>query len=121
MRVRGRTKLALAAGIVLAVCALTASAGTATGASAGVGLIPLAGTGSPQTGDFTPSGAHQVEFPAPADAATGPDPFSGSIVNRSLSTGNGKGAPANSTAKAKSNPAFNVGFWGLNFYPQRYA
>ncbi|MBA3734052.1 MAG: hypothetical protein H0W90_02460 [Actinobacteria bacterium] len=86
--------------------------------------ILRAGTGSPQTGAFTPSGAGdvtQAEFPGELDSDAGPSPFGGTIVNRSLSKGNGKGASATSTGKAKSNPQFNTGFEGLNFYQQRYA
>src|SRR5205807_3687436 len=124
MRLRGRTKVGLIAVLVLAVCALTASAGTATGASAAASLVPLAGTGSPQAGDFTPSGvgdATQAEFPGQGDEEQGPDAYSGNIVDRSLSTGPGNGASVNSGKKAKSNPIFNFGFEGLNHYQQRYS
>ena len=91
MRLRGRTKLGLVAVLTLAVCALTASAGTATGASASASLVPLAGTGSPQTGEFTPSSGDVTdeEFAGEGeDADTGPDPYNGPI---SLSTGTGHG------------------------------
>jgi hypothetical protein len=119
---RRRTKFAFLAVLTVAVCALTASAGTATGASASGTLIPRAGTGSPQTGSFTPSGVNDVFDEEFADEGQeegeGPDPFNGSI---SLSTGTGSGASINSSKKAKSNPAFNSGFEGLNFYQQRYA
>jgi hypothetical protein len=122
MRLRGRTKLALLAVLAFAVVALTAAAGTATGASA-ASAVPLAGTGSPQAGDFTPSGTSDVtdqEFAGEdEDADQGPDPFNGSI---SLSNGStGQGASVNSGKKAKSNPAFNSGFEGLNHYQQRYS
>ena len=86
--------------------------------------IPIAGTTAPQTGDYTPSGASdvtQAEFPGQLDTESGPGPYPGTIVNRSLSTGTGKGASANSGKKAKSNPQFVSGFEGLNFYQQRYA
>src|SRR3954453_6888900 len=86
--------------------------------------IPIAGTTAPQTGAFTPSGTNdltQAEFPGQADDESGPGPYPGSIVNRSLSTGTGNGVSANSGKKAKSNPQFNTGFEGLNFYQQRYA
>src|SRR6266852_6126108 len=46
------------------------------------GQVPLVGTGSAQTGEFTPSGAGdvtQVEFPA-GDDDEGPDPFNGTSV-----------------------------------------
>jgi hypothetical protein len=120
MRLRGRTKLALLAVLALAVVVLTASAGTATGASA-VSAVTLAGTGSPQTGEFTPSsgeGAGDEFAGEDEDADTGPDPFDGSI---SLSDGSGQGSSANSAKKAKSNPTFNFGFEGLNHYQQRYS
>jgi hypothetical protein len=122
MALRRRTKFAFLAVLTVAVCALTASAGTAAGASASGTLIPRAGTGSPQTGAFTPSGANDVfdeEFAGEGqEQGDGPAPFNGSI---SLSTGTGSGASINSSKKAKSNPTFNTGFEGLNFYQQRYA
>jgi hypothetical protein len=86
--------------------------------------IPMAGTTAPQTGAFTPSGSNdltQAEFPGQADSETGPGPYPGTIVNRSLSTGSGNGVSVNSGKKAKSNPQFVSGFEGLNFYQQRYA
>jgi hypothetical protein len=117
MRLRGRTKLALLAVLALAVCALTASAGAATGASASA--VPRTGTGSPQTGEFTPSGAGvtQDEFPT-GDNDEGPDPYNGTI---SLSTGAGGGPTVSGGKKAKSNPTFDFGFEGLNHYQQRYS
>src|SRR5919201_482698 len=120
MRLRGRTKLVLLAGLALAVCGLTAATGTATGASAGAS-VPLAGTGGPQTGAFTPwDGSAGEEF-AGAEGENGPDPYAGNIIDRSLSTGAGNGVSVNSGKKAKSNPTFNFGFQGLNFYQQRYS
>jgi hypothetical protein len=86
--------------------------------------ISISGTTSPQTGDFTASGsgdATQAEFPGQMDAASGPGPYPGTIVNRSLSNGRGKGVSVNSGQKSKSNPQFNFGFEGLNLYQQRYA
>jgi hypothetical protein len=125
MRLRRRTKLACVAVLALAVCALTASAGTATGASAAASsLVPRVGTGGPQTGEFTPSGASDVtsaEFPGQGDDEEGVDAYSGNIVDRSLSTGPGNGASITSGKKAKSNPTFNFGFEGLNHYQQRYS
>jgi hypothetical protein len=120
---RRRMRSALGAVLALAVCALTASAGTATGASAAASsLVPRAGTGGPQTGAFTPSGPGDVtdeEFAGEGeDEGEGPNPFDGTI---SLSTGVGHGSSANSATKAKSSPEFNFGFEGLNFYQQRYA
>src|SRR5204863_5599890 len=83
--------------------------------------IPRAGTGAPQTGAFTPSdeGITDEEFADEGgDEAEGPNPYDGTI---SFSTGAGGGASVNSGKKAKSNPSFNFGFEGLNFYQQRYA
>jgi hypothetical protein len=98
---------------------------TVAAASAGAARqIPRAGTGSPQTGEYTPSGAGDLtdeEFAGEADGDTGPDAYPGNIVDRSLSSGGGHGASVNSSHKAKSNPTFISGFDGLNFYQQRYA
>ena len=94
----------------------------ATGAAAQ--QIPLAGTSSPQTGAFSPSGINdvtQAEYPGQADTESGPGPYPGTIVNRSLSTGTGNGVSTRSGKKAKSNPQFVTGFEGLNLYQQRYA
>jgi hypothetical protein len=121
MHFRGRTKFALLAAFALVVVLLTASTGTAVGASQSGTLIPKAGTGSPQTGDFTAwDGTAGDEF-AGAENDDGPDPYAGNIIDRSLSGGSGNGASVNSGKKAKSNPTFNFGFEGLNFYQQRYA
>ena len=82
--------------------------------------VPLSGTGSAQTGDFTPSGAGdvtQAEFPT-GDNSPGPNPFNGTI---SFSTGAGSGPSVSNGKKAKSNPTFNFGFEGLNHYQQRYS
>ncbi len=120
MRVRGSTKLVLGAVLALAVCALTASAGTATGASAALSRqIPKAGTGTPRTGEFTPSGSSDAtneEFDI--ESEDGPNAYDGTI---SLSTGAGGGGQASSSKKAKSNPQFQSGFEGLNLFQQRYA
>ena len=86
--------------------------------------VPLAGTGSPQTGDFTPSGnsaATPTRIPRPGDGEEAPDAVRGNIIDRSLSDGAGHGASVNSGKKAKSNPTFNASFEGLNLYQQRYA
>src|SRR5919198_4810279 len=104
---------------VVAVAAL--SVWLASGAMAESRQIPVSGTGSAQTGDFTPSGAGDVtqdEFPTGDESAEGPDPYDGTI---SFSNGVGGGPSVNSGKKAKSNPTFNFGFQGLNFYQQRYA
>jgi hypothetical protein len=106
------------------VVAIIAAAGAIGSAVASGPQVPLAGTGSPRTGDYTPSGAGdvtQAEFPGQLDEADGPAPYPGIIVNRSNSRGTGNGASVNSGQKAKSNPQFDLGFEGLNFFQQRYA
>jgi len=107
--------LALAASILLCLSATVAHAQR---------QVALAATTTPQTGNFTSSGSGdvtQVEFPGQMDSDSGPGPYPGSIVNRSLSKGTGTGSLVNSGKKAKSTPQFNVGFSGLNHYQQRYA
>jgi hypothetical protein len=123
MRVRGRTKLVLGAVLALAVCALTASAGTATGASSAVSSqVPKVGTGGPTTGAFTPwDGSAGNEFAGGGDEE-GADAYAGNIIDRSLTAGGAAAGVATSTGKkAKSDPAFNFGFEGLNHYQQRYS
>jgi hypothetical protein len=126
MRSRGgKTKLTLGAILVVAACALTASAGIGTGlAATATSFVPRAGTGSPQTGNFTPSGAGdvtQAEFAGEMDSEEGPEGFDGTIVDRSLSTGHGHGPIVGTSVKAKSAPQFKTGFEGLNLFQQRYA
>jgi hypothetical protein len=115
-----RTKLTLLALGVLAVVFMAASSASAR--SAGT-QVPLAGTGSAQTGAFTPSdgAVTDEEFAGESDSDEGPGAYAGSIVNRSLSSGAGGGAFVQSGKKAKSSPKFVTGFEGLNFYQQRYA
>jgi hypothetical protein len=113
--------------ITAAVILISAAAAMAlVAASPGVSSkIALSGTSSPRTGAYTPSGdtdVTQAEFPGQIDEPDGsPGPYPGIIVNRSLSKGVGHGVSVNSGKKAKSNPQFNIGFEGLNFYQQRYA
>jgi hypothetical protein len=127
MRSRGgKTKLALGAILVVAACAFTASAGIGSGlAATATSFVPRAGTGSPQTGNFTPSGVNdvtQAEFPGEAeDEGKEPEDFDGTIVDRSLSTGLGHGPIVGSAVRAKSAPQFKTGFEGLNLFQQRYA
>ena len=86
--------------------------------------VPLAGTGSPTTGAFTPSGEGGVsdaEFPGEAESEEGPDAYDGNIVDRSLSGRAAHGVSVNSGTRTGSHPGFNTGFEGLNFYQQRYA
>jgi hypothetical protein len=124
--VRIRRYLAAASSLaLLASAALVVPVGTALAGTQGVTRsITVAGTSSPVTGAFTPSGAGdvtQAEFPFQMDEASGPGPYPGTIVDRSLSKGSGNGASVNSGTKAKSNPQFVTGFEGLNLYQQRYA
>jgi hypothetical protein len=114
--------------LAAALCAVAGVwvAASPAGASTTVARqIPLAGTGSPQTGAYTPSGegdVTQAEFPGQEDEEDGgPGPYPGTIVDRSNSKGTGHGASVKSGAKAKSNPTFDFGFEGLNLYQQRYA
>src|SRR5919201_650858 len=107
-------RLGLALVAVAALSVWLASAATAESRQ-----IPIGGTGSAQTGDFTPSGPGDVtdeEF-AGEDGEEGPNAYDGTI---SLSTGAGSGPSVSSGKKAKSNPTFNFGFQGLNHYQQRY-
>jgi hypothetical protein len=104
---------------LVAVAAL--SVWLASGAMADSRQIPIAGTGSAQTGDATPSGdgdVTQIEFPTGEESDEGPNPYNGTI---SFSTGAGGGPSVTSGKKAKSNPTFNFGFEGLNHYQQRFA
>src|SRR5436305_11637424 len=109
-------RLGLAVVVVAALVVWPAS-GAMAGSS---GQVPLAGTGSAQTGDFTPSGSGdvtQAEFPTDNNDP-GANPYNGTI---SFSTGAGSGPSVPSGKKAKSNPTFNFGFEGLNHYQQRYS
>jgi hypothetical protein len=119
------TKASVRLLLALAFCALTAVVVGAASAKAGGSQIPLAGTGTPHTGDFTPSGsgdATDEEFAGEADDEAGPDAYSGNIVDRSLSSGGAAVGVATTTGKkAKSNPQFVSGFEGLNLFQQRYA
>ncbi|MDP9273361.1 MAG: hypothetical protein M3O93_07545 [Chloroflexota bacterium] len=122
MRIR-RTLAALAALVLLGSMVTIAPIAFATTGSGTTRLIPIAGTGSPETGGYTPSGsgdATDVEFPGELDGEEGVDAYNG-LIDRSLSAGAGHGASVNSGPKAKSNPTFKKGFEGLNHYQQRYA
>jgi hypothetical protein len=114
MRMKTIRRLGLAVVVVAALAVWPASRAMAASPQ-----VPLSGTGSPQTGAFTPSGAGvaQDEFPA-GDNEAGPDPYNGTI---SFSTGAGGGPSVSSGQNAKSNPSFNFGFQGLNHYQQRYS
>jgi len=108
------------AGALSAVTVVWLVSAAPAGAARAATQVPLGGTGSPQTGDFTAwnGEATQDEFPSGEDTEEGPDPYDGTI---SLSSGTGGGPSVNSGKKAKSNPTFNSGFQGLNHYQQRYS
>jgi hypothetical protein len=121
-----RRTLAMLATLALLGSLIAAAPAAVSGASAGATRsISRAGTGSIDTGNFTPSdevdGALEDEFPGDEDADegdAGPNPFDGSISLSNGQVGHGSSATAQ---KAKSNPTFKTGFEGLNFYQQRYA
>jgi hypothetical protein len=118
-----RTLAALAAMALLASMITVAPIAVATTGVGTTRLVPRAGTGSPTTGEHTPSGngdATDAEFPGEMDGEEGVDAYD-SVIDRSLSIGSGHGGSAKSAAKAKSNPKFVSGFEGLNLYQQRYA
>src|SRR5215467_2273831 len=121
MRKEERLKMNIFRRLGLAVVVVAALAvWPASGAMAGSRQVPLDGTGSAHTGDFTPSRPGDVtqdEFPA-GDGEEWPDPFQGTI---SFSTGAGGGPSVSNAKKAKSNPTFNFGFEGLNHYQQRFS
>ena len=131
MRIPRRTlTLALSGLAVLSMLVATlaafhaGSARAASNISGTASSIALAGTSSPQAGDADSSGANdatQAEFPGQLDSANGPSPYTGTIVDRSLSRGSGNGVSVNSGKKAKSNPTLNTSFEGLNHYQQRYS
>jgi hypothetical protein len=118
-----RRILAALAALTLLTSMLTITPVAVLATSGGVTRdIPIAGTGGPRLGDI-PSGpaVTDVEFPGAADDEEGADPYSGEILNQTLSKGHGaKGVSAPSATKAKSNPIFKTGFEGLNHYQQRY-
>jgi hypothetical protein len=96
MKITTFRRLALAFAVTFAFAAWSV-----TGAAAETRQVPVGGTGVLQTGGFTPSGigdATQAEFPGQMESEEGPGAYSGSIVDRSLSTGSGHGASVNSGA-----------------------
>jgi len=117
-------RFASAGTLISAAAAMAFVAASSPASGPFTSKIALGGTSSPQTGDFTPSDGSQgqVEFAGQGDAEDGsPGPVPGTVVNRSLSKGSGKGVSANSGKKAKSNPQLNFSFAGLNHYQQRYS
>ncbi len=113
---------ALAALGAVAILLPASSSATTYGATR---QISSAGTGSPHTGAYAPSGTGdvtQAEFPFQQDNADGtPGAYPGVIVNRSLSKGVGQGVAVHSGKKAKSSAVYVTAFEGLNHYQQRYA
>jgi hypothetical protein len=119
---RQRTLAAIAVLSLLASMITTGPVAVLATSAGATRQIPWAGTGGPQTGDFS-SGAPVTgaEFAGQPAADAGPSAYNG-VIDRSLSGGHGaKGLSVNSTAKAKSNPVFKFGFEGLNHYQQRYS
>jgi hypothetical protein len=112
--------VAYLAATALLVSLIAASAAAPAIAGSGVTReIALAGTGSPVSGEFTPSGsATDLEFVDQENEASSAS-FDGTI-NRSLSRGSASGIVSGSAKKAKSNPQVDTSFEGLNFYQQRY-
>src|SRR5256714_5864463 len=105
----------------LALVAVTALAvWLASGAMAESRQIPMGGTGSAQTGGFTPSGsgdATDEEFAGDeSDADQGPNPYGGTI---SFSTGAGGGPSVSSREEAEAEPPRNLRFQGPDIYPPR--
>jgi hypothetical protein len=108
--------------IALCVAAAMAIGGSPAVSAGGTSTVSIAGTGSPQTGEFTPSGTNDVnDQELTVDGDQGPAAFQGSIVNRSFSSGPGKSASTAGGQKAKSNPTVDMSFEGLNHYQQRYS
>src|SRR5437868_10224404 len=108
--------------VALCLCAAAAVFGAGSADAGGAQNVPVSGTGGPQTGPFTPSGASGgLEFPGGSESDEAPGAASG-VVDRSLSRGNGKPvSPGKGNGRSKSNPSFVTGFQGLNIYDQRYA
>ena len=119
MRMNSARRL-LAFGVCVAAVAVWIGSALAGGTSA----IPVAGSGGPHTGAFTPSssgGAGDVEFPGQAGSDASPGPYPGTIVNRALSRGSGAPVPVKANGHSKSNATLGTSFEGLNLYDQRYA
>jgi hypothetical protein len=118
-----RRILAALAALMLLTSMLTIAPVAVLATSAGVtSYIPKAGTGGPQTGDFS-SGTPvtDAEFPGQVDGEEGAEAYDG-VIDRSLSTGHvSNGVSVNSGQKAKANPTLKSGFEGLNHYQQRYS
>ncbi|MEY2522808.1 MAG: hypothetical protein QOJ66_1373, partial [Ilumatobacteraceae bacterium] len=116
--------LAVGGVLTAAISIWTQTSPVGAGTASSARSVSLVGTTTLVTGDYTPSGdgdVTQAEFPGQLDEPDGPGPYTGTIVNKSLSDGTGNGVSVNSGKKVKSNPQFNIGFEGLNLYQQRYA
>jgi hypothetical protein len=87
-------------------------------ASASGSQVPRVGTGVPQTGAFSPSSGVLGEDEFAFDNEDSPAAYDGTI---SMSSGSGGGPNVTGATKAKSNPAVDTSFEGLNFYQQRYS
>ena len=128
-RVKPRLLSGLAAGVLIATSLAAPSLVAArahssiTPSNQDVRTITLGGTAHPVLGNFTPStdaGAASNEFLGQENEDQ-PNPYTGNIIDQSMSNGNAKGASTSSGKKAKSNPTFLNGFEGLNHYQQRYS
>src|SRR5262245_53378602 len=124
----GATSLAVVATLAAALVAFRPSgAHAASGLTGTIRTVTANGVGSPTTGSFTPSGATtgvlEDEFAEEESEEEGEESeaYQGNIVDHSQTQGAGAGPSAPGSKKAKSNPAFNMGFEGLNHYQQRYA
>ncbi len=118
-----RTSVRWLLAAAVAVCVTGAIGSSAAVSASGTSVVQRVGTGSPQTGAFTPSSGEVTdsEFVGETDGDAGPDAYPGNITDRSFSQGTGSGPSVTGGRKAKSDPQFNMGFQGLNFYQQRYA
>jgi hypothetical protein len=119
---------ALSSFVLLTMLAATSVVFNASIAHAARGItgttrtITLGGTGSPQIGSFTPSGAHDVsqdEFSNESDDGNVVTPYPGMITSPSTANG-GTAGSVTSAPKAKSNPIVNTSFDGVNHYQSRY-
>ena len=119
--VRTLLVLALLASLVVALSVGSGAAGASAGQSRS---IAASGVTSP-TGGFVGSdpaaGVQWPEYASIDSGDAGPAAYTGTIVDRSDSSGSGNGPKANGAAKAKSNPSLVGGFDGLNHRNQRLA
>src|SRR5690349_12157339 len=122
MSIHSKARVTRAAVVAIPLAAALAIAVPTTSAQAASQVVHLAGTATPATGAFTPSGGDGTLETIPAqEDEEGPDAYTGTITDRSLSGGTGSGASTTSGKKAKSNPTLGKSFEGLNLYQQRYA